>query len=199
MSESPIAVIRRLAGELRDIEQSDYRNEFNINVEKDCLTHWTAVIIGPSDTPYSDGKFLVDILFSSEYPFTPPKVTFRTPIFHPNISTSGAICLDILKARSGTWSPLMTVPMLLLSVQSLLADPNPDDPLNLVASELYLKNIDGFNVQARSETVRHAITSHQTAYSSTDPFSYLQTNREGAFVDEDAAVELAVSNSMRKR
>ncbi len=51
------------------------------------LTHWKGWIIGPEDTPYSGGKFFIDIQLTSEYPFKPPKMKFETKIWHPNISS----------------------------------------------------------------------------------------------------------------
>lgn len=74
------------------------------------------------DSPYKDGVFFLDIQFPTDYPFKPPKVTFRTRIYHCNVNSSGQICLDILKEQ---WSPALTISKVLLSICSLLTDANP--------------------------------------------------------------------------
>lgn len=59
-----------------------------------------------SDTPYSGGVFFLDIRIPSDYPFSPPKVTFTTRIYHPNINSSGQISLDIL---GDNWCPALSI------------------------------------------------------------------------------------------
>jgi ubiquitin-protein ligase len=91
--------------------------------------------MGPSNSPYAGGVFFLDIHFSQDYPFKPPKITFRTKIYHCNISSAGAICLDILKDN---WSPALTISKVLLSICSLLTDANPNDPLVANIAQQYL-------------------------------------------------------------
>merc|ERR1712227_788744 len=92
----------------------------------DDLFHWQATIMGPSESPYQGGVYFLTIHFPTDYPFKPPKIAFTTRIYHPNINSNGSICLDILKSQ---WSPALTISKVLLSICSLLCDPNPDDPL----------------------------------------------------------------------
>ena len=65
-----------------------------------------ATILGPSESPYEGGVFFLNIHFPTDYPFKPPKFAFTTRIYHPNINSNGAICLDILRSQ---WSPALTV------------------------------------------------------------------------------------------
>ena len=78
--------------------------------------------MGPAGSPYESGVFFLDIHFPHDYPFKPPKVTFRTRVYHCNVNSQGAICLDIIK---NNWSPALTISKVLLSICSLLTDANP--------------------------------------------------------------------------
>ena len=87
-------------------------------------------MLGPPSTSYSDGVFKLEIFIPARYPFKPPKVRFITPIYHPNVDTGGRICLDILKLPPhGSWKPCINISSILTSLQVLMAEPNPDDPL----------------------------------------------------------------------
>ncbi|KAG6470106.1 hypothetical protein ZIOFF_071160 [Zingiber officinale] len=99
------------------------------------MSHWQATIMGSADSPFAGGVFLFNIRFPPDYPFKPPKMTFLTKVYHPNFdSDNGSICLDILKKE---WSPALTISKVLLSICSLLTDPNPDDPLVLEIAQVY--------------------------------------------------------------
>lgn len=114
---------------------------------------WTARVKGPDGTPYENGEFELRIKIPTDYPFNPPGVRMHTRIFHPNISTDGTICVDILQEE---WSPVLTIEKVLMSIISLLNDPNPDDPLNGVAAKMYIKNPSRFRKRAAAHTKIHA-------------------------------------------
>ena len=105
------------------------------------------------DSAYAGGVFFLSITFPTDYPFKPPKVSFTTKVYHPNINANGSISVDILGDQ---WCPALTIskgqppvpscndnfsngifPSVLLSICSLLTDPNPDDPLVPDIAHLY--------------------------------------------------------------
>ncbi|XP_063689949.1 ubiquitin-conjugating enzyme E2 E1-like isoform X2 [Bolinopsis microptera] len=116
---------RRIQKELADIMMDPPPN-CSAGPKGDNLFEWNSTILGPPGSVYEGGVFILDIHFSPEYPFKPPRVTFKTRIYHCNINSQGHICLDILKDN---WSPALTISKVLLSICSLLTDCNPADPL----------------------------------------------------------------------
>src|SRR5690349_24338399 len=119
-----MALLRRLTHHYLEIQKNPppfcYAEPADSNKD---MTDWIGWIDGPEDTPYSHGRFSLSLKFSSDFPFKPPKIKFVTPIYHPNISQKGDICLDILHSQ---WSPALTIRGLLISLCSLLTDPNPE-------------------------------------------------------------------------
>ena len=114
---------------------------------------WEAAILGPEDSPYSGGLFALSIQFPVDYPFKPPHIQFKTKIYHPNINPQGMICLDILK---GQWSPALTLSKVLLSICSLLTDPNPADPFVPEIARVYTSNREAYEAEARRWTLLYA-------------------------------------------
>ncbi|XP_075298890.1 ubiquitin-conjugating enzyme E2 T isoform X2 [Opisthocomus hoazin] len=114
-------------------------------------------ILGGADTPYEKGIFNLEIIVPERYPFEPPKIRFLTPIYHPNIDSAGRICLDVLKLPpKGAWRPSLSIATLLTSIQLLMAEPNPDDPLMADISSEYKYNKQLFLLNAREWTEKHA-------------------------------------------
>ncbi|WVZ97058.1 hypothetical protein U9M48_042621 [Paspalum notatum var. saurae] len=172
---------KRILKELKDL-QKDPPTSCSAGPVGEDMFHWQATIMGPSDSPYAGGVFLVSIHFPPDYPFKPPKaikeemkccffyvqsakdtvvivatyieVAFKTKVFHPNINSNGSICLDILKEQ---WSPALTVSKVLLSICSLLTDPNPDDPLVPEIAHMYKVDRSKYETTARSWTQKYAM------------------------------------------
>ncbi|CAN6696450.1 unnamed protein product [Malus baccata var. baccata] len=144
---------KRINKELKDL-QKDPPASCSAGPVADDMFHWQATIMGPGESPFSGGVFLVSIHFPPDYPFKPPKVAFRTKVYHPNINSNGSICLDILKEQ---WSPALTISKVLLSICSLLTDPNPDDPLVPEIAHMYKTDRQKYEATARSWTQKYAM------------------------------------------
>ncbi|KAF4518819.1 hypothetical protein B566_EDAN008148 [Ephemera danica] len=115
--------------------------------EGENLFKWIGTIHGPIGTVYEGLSYKLSLEFPNSYPYTAPVVKFSTPCFHPNVDLSGNICLDILKEK---WSALYDVRTILLSIQSLLGEPNNDSPLNVLAAEMW-KNQEYYKTHLRSK------------------------------------------------
>lgn len=117
-----------------------------------------AQILGGNGTPYETGLFKLEIQIPERYPFEPPKVSFITPIYHPNIDTGGRICLDTLKMPpKGAWKPCLNICTVLTSIQLLMGEPNPEDPLMADISDEYKYNKTLYIEKAIQWTKRHAV------------------------------------------
>ena len=95
-------------------------------------------IMGPKDTPYSGLRYEIEIRVAEDYPMRPPIVKFiNHTIYHPNVNLNGDICLDILKSE---WAPTLSIAKVMMSICSLLNDPNPSSPLNGNAANDWVNN-----------------------------------------------------------
>jgi ubiquitin-conjugating enzyme E2 D/E len=143
---------KRIIKELQDLRKEPLSN-LSAGPFGEDLYHWQAMIYGPEGTPYQGGTFFLDIQFNTDYPFKPPNLRFTTKIYHPNINSTGGICMDILKHQ---WSPALTITKVLLSLCSLLNEPNPNDPLMPDIARQMKENRREFEKTAREWTMRYA-------------------------------------------
>ncbi|KAJ2716037.1 ubiquitin-conjugating enzyme E2 N [Coemansia spiralis] len=124
---------------LKEIERlyNDQVPGIDVKPVNDSIRYFQVVMAGPSQSPYENGKFSLELFLPDDYPMLPPKVRFLTKMYHPNIDKLGRICLDILKDK---WSPALQIRTVLLSIQALLSAPNPDDPLANDVAEQWKTN-----------------------------------------------------------
>ncbi|KAF9084628.1 hypothetical protein BGX29_011796 [Mortierella sp. GBA35] len=146
--------LRRLQAELLDLNKNPIDNVSVGPVDESNVLHWRGTIAGPANSPYKGGNFKLDIVFSTDYPFKPPKVKFLTKIYHPNIDEEGAICVALLK--NDQWKPATRVSQVLKSLVTLLEQPNPDDPLMTDIAEIYSTDHAKFQKNAKEHTKKHA-------------------------------------------
>eukprot|EP01120_Amphizonella_sp_Union-15-10_P012973 TRINITY_DN5920_c0_g3_i2.p1 TRINITY_DN5920_c0_g3~~TRINITY_DN5920_c0_g3_i2.p1 ORF type:complete len:167 (-),score=29.50 TRINITY_DN5920_c0_g3_i2:19-519(-) len=132
-SNNVASVTKRLQSELMSLMLNSTAG-ISAFPEGDNLFKWIGTIVGGQGTVYEGLVYKLGIEFPSNYPFQPPTVSFETPCFHPNVDQYGNICLDILKDK---WSAIYNIRTILLSIQSLLAEPNNESPLNPVAAKLW--------------------------------------------------------------
>ena len=144
--------LKRIQREILEMKR-DAPPSITAEPDSNDIFKWKASFIGPKDTPYQDGVFLLSLSFPVDYPFKPPKVLFVTKVYHPNILPSGEICLGILKEK---WSPALSVSKLLLSVCSLLDDPSTEYALLPELLHLFKNDRELFNKNAREWTTKYA-------------------------------------------
>ncbi|KAI9682212.1 MAG: Ubiquitin-conjugating enzyme E2 C [Caeruleum heppii] len=137
LRQDHLSVTKRLQTELMQLMMSATPGVSAFPNADGNLLNWTGTITGPEGTHYDGLIFKLSFAFPANYPFAPPTVLFKTPIYHPNVDFSGRICLDILKDK---WSAVYNVQSVLLSLQSLLGEPNNASPLNGQAAELWDKD-----------------------------------------------------------
>ena len=128
----------------------------------DDITRWRIMIVGPADTIFEGGLFPCSLEFPKEYPNRPPVMKFETVGFwHPNVFKDGRVCISILhdaidiphyahEPMAERWRPILGIDKILLSVISILADPNCDSPANPDASSEFLNDYPSYKKKVRA-------------------------------------------------
>jgi ubiquitin-conjugating enzyme E2 D/E len=111
-----------------------------------------ATIEGPPQSPYKGGIFHLIVHWPNEYPYRPFEIRFLTKVYHPNIDHQGVICMDLL----GQWSPSLSLPSILECINSMLSDPQCDDPLVPEIAMTYVQDRELYNRNARAYTEKYA-------------------------------------------
>eukprot|EP01118_Nematostelium_gracile_P001365 TRINITY_DN113_c0_g1_i1.p1 TRINITY_DN113_c0_g1~~TRINITY_DN113_c0_g1_i1.p1 ORF type:complete len:253 (+),score=82.71 TRINITY_DN113_c0_g1_i1:99-761(+) len=148
----------RLAKELKELNKNPVGG-FKVDLtNEENLFEWTVWIEGPQGTDYEGGTFKAAISFPEDYPIAPPTLRFVSDFYHPNVYPDGKVCISILhtpdpmnpeERPEETWRPIQTVESILVSVCSMLADPNFSSPANVDASVELRKHPDSYKKKIR--------------------------------------------------
>ncbi|GAU95399.1 hypothetical protein RvY_07022 [Ramazzottius varieornatus] len=151
--------LKRLMAEYKQLLQDPPEGIMAGPVSDENYFEWEALIPGPEGTFFEGGIFPTKLTFPSDYPLSPPKMVFTCEMFHPNIYPDGRVCISILhppgddpmgyETSAERWSPVQSIEKILLSVMSMLAEPNDESPANVDAAKTYRENRDDFKRRAQ--------------------------------------------------
>ncbi|KAG0348942.1 E2 SUMO-conjugating protein ubc9 [Podila humilis] len=113
------------------------------------LMTWQVGIPGKPNTPWENGLYKLVLTF--------PDGKFVPPLFHPNVYPSGTVCLSILNEEEG-WKPAITIKQILLGIQDLLNDPNPESPAQSEAYVMFKKDKVSYEKRVRLQAKENAAT-----------------------------------------
>ncbi|XP_003386065.1 PREDICTED: ubiquitin-conjugating enzyme E2 G1-like [Amphimedon queenslandica] len=142
-----------LKRQLMDLQKTPVEGFSAGLIDDDDIFSWEVMIMGPPDTFYEGGFFKAHLLFPKEYPQKPPKMKFVSELWHPNIDKNGDVCISILhdpgedkwgyERPEERWLPIHTVETIIMSVISMLADPNDESPANVDAGKDWRNDYNG--------------------------------------------------------
>ncbi|KAL0479391.1 NEDD8-conjugating enzyme [Acrasis kona] len=136
--------VRKKGYEIRvqkDLDELEPKWSDNLKTENvDLLNHFT-LTLSPDEGIWKNHAHVFDISVPDEYPIKPPKVLCKTKVYHPNIDQEGHICLNILRED---WKPVLNLNAIFTGLHFLFLEPNPSDPLDTEAANVYEKDYDKF-------------------------------------------------------
>jgi len=157
MTQSQSALL--LKKQLKDLIKSPVDGFSAGLVDDDNIYKWEILIIGPTDSLYEGGYFTAHLTFPEEYPQRPPKLKFISDMWHPNVGKDGHVCISILhepgddkygyEKASERWLPIHTVETIMVSVISMLSDPNDESPANVDAAKEFREDKTKFKRNCR--------------------------------------------------
>ncbi|KOS22382.1 Ubiquitin-conjugating enzyme E2 14 [Escovopsis weberi] len=130
----------------------------SVALPNDAAVHtWHVTLAAPPASAFSPGRFGLLLTLPTDYPFKPPVVKFVTRIYHPNVTNDplGNICLGLLKPEN--WKPSTKIVSVLEAVRNLLAEPQPDDPLEEGIAEEFRNDRAAWEKTARSFVAKYAM------------------------------------------
>jgi len=172
----------KIVKDLKLIQDEPVEGVYCEFVNDSNVFEWRIYFEGPGGTPYDGGIFEAKMTFPMDYPMSPPALTIMSEFWHPNVYKDGRVCISILHSpgndpTSGElpeerWMPTQTVSTIMLSFQSMLADPNIASPANLDASLMwrdrrqeYIDRVSKLVAKANQNVPKHVVIPHPD----TDP------------------------------
>mmetsp|Transcript_16404 Transcript_16404/g.18557 ORF Transcript_16404/g.18557 Transcript_16404/m.18557 type:complete len:149 (-) Transcript_16404:1170-1616(-) len=144
---------RTLGKELKKVREYGLRGA-EASPVGDNLFKWNLILDGPEDSPYEGGKFKIEVDFPDNYPFVPPKLRFKTTIYHPSVNKeTGKICTDLIADQ---WKPTLGLRYIVQTLRSVLEDPSSDRPVEPKIAMEYEKAPRKFHKTARQYTKMYA-------------------------------------------
>jgi len=132
--------MKRVTKEIKKLDTEKLPYGIEVFPTKNIML-WKAYITGGKDTPHDNMKYELQVKIDDDYPAKPPQIMFKSKIFHPNVYRDGKICIGILQ---GQWVPTLRIVSALVSIQSMLDDPNPASPANADAAKIYRTNLEEY-------------------------------------------------------
>jgi len=153
-----LAALKLLQNQYKQLKDDPVEGFLCVPYE-DNFFHWSVYIEGPRDTIFEGGIFELEMDFPKDYPMMPPSLNFVSEFWHPNVYPDGKVCISILhppgedemsnELPGERWMPSQTVTTIILSVISMLGDPNFSSPANVDASVEWRKKFSEYKLKVR--------------------------------------------------